>query len=195
MSKTPEDYLKEPYSRVLVPEAEGGYSAEILEFPGCYSQGDTADDAIANLEAAALGWIEAAQAQGQGIPPPAVNQGFGGKVALRLPRGTHRAAARMAEQEGCSLNQFLVAAISEKIGAVNAHGEMFRRIEHTISQLENRLTLQKAENRVERAIDLVNIIGGGQSSLGAFLTKAENSGALSTVGFNFRRTTGSTEGM
>lgn len=70
-TKKPDDYLKEPYSRILIPDDDGGYSAEMLEFPGCYSQGDTAEEAIRNLEDAARNWIEVTSAAGRPIPPPA----------------------------------------------------------------------------------------------------------------------------
>jgi len=63
--------LKRPYSRVLIPDNEsGGYTAKILEFPGCVSEGETPNEAIANLEEAAVGWIEAVIESGQTIPEP-----------------------------------------------------------------------------------------------------------------------------
>jgi predicted RNase H-like HicB family nuclease len=117
MPKTPEDYLKEPYSRILIPNEGGGYSAEILEFPGCFAEGGTADEAMRNLEQAAISWIDAAVNQGQEIPEPYMNQGYGGRIALRLPRSLHRQAVRLAERDGVSLNQFLVSAIAERVGA------------------------------------------------------------------------------
>ncbi|MBM3151823.1 MAG: type II toxin-antitoxin system HicB family antitoxin, partial [Chloroflexi bacterium] len=89
MLKTPDDYLKLPYSRILIPD-EGSYAAEILEFPGCFSQGETPDEAITNLEKAARSWIHVAQTQGLEIPEPYLNQGYAGKIALRLPRSMHR---------------------------------------------------------------------------------------------------------
>src|SRR5712691_10885211 len=104
MPKSIQEYLKEPYARILIPDEEGGFSAEILEFPGCFAEGDTANEAMQNLEEAAEAWIEAALAQGLEIPEPMINQGYGGKIALRLPRGLHRQAARMAERDGTSLN-------------------------------------------------------------------------------------------
>jgi predicted RNase H-like HicB family nuclease len=117
MPKTPEEYLKEPYSRVLVPDEGGGYSAEMLEFPGCFAEGDTADEAMQALERAAQSWIQAALDQGQEIPEPYMNQGYGGRIALRLPKSLHRQAARLAERNGVSLNQFLVSTIAEGVGA------------------------------------------------------------------------------
>ena len=44
---------------VLHPEKEGGYSAAVPALPGCYSQGDTLDEALANIREAAEGHLEA----------------------------------------------------------------------------------------------------------------------------------------
>jgi len=42
----PRDYLRAPYSRVLIPDDESGtYTARILEFPGCVAQGDSVAEA------------------------------------------------------------------------------------------------------------------------------------------------------
>ena len=58
--ENPEGYLRQGYARIVVPEADGTFSAKLLEFPGCFAQGETADEAIRNLEEAAKSWIEAA---------------------------------------------------------------------------------------------------------------------------------------
>ena len=34
------------YTVILIPEEEGGYSVEIPALPGCYTQGDTKEEAI-----------------------------------------------------------------------------------------------------------------------------------------------------
>ncbi|MGI8586401.1 MAG: toxin-antitoxin system HicB family antitoxin [Chloroflexia bacterium] len=125
----PKAYLKEPYSRILVPNEDQTFSAEILEFPGCFAEGETADEAIRNLEAAAEAWIEASLAQGLEIPEPAMNQGYGGKIALRLPRSLHRQAARMAARDGTSLNQFLVTAVAARLGAEDLYTRLAERYE------------------------------------------------------------------
>ena len=148
-ARTPEDYLKEPYARVLLPDEETGtYAAEILEFPGCVAQGDTPEEAYRNLEEAAKGWIQAALDLDQGIPEPAMNQGYGGRIALRLPRGLHRRAAQMAEREGTSLNQFLVAATAERVGASSLYGRMVQRLEQRAIQT----VMQRAVNTAMRTV-------------------------------------------
>lgn len=133
-AKKPVDYLKDPYTRVLIPEEEGGYSAEVLEFPGCYSCGDSADEAMANLEEAAVSWIEASLEQGHEIPAPSSHQEYSGKIALRLPAGLHRDAARMAARERTSLNQFLVDAIAARVGAGNYHDRLLRDLSNLVGQ-------------------------------------------------------------
>ena len=126
---TAQEYLRKPYSRILIPNEEGGYSAELLEFPGCVAQGETTDEAYKNLEDAAESWIEACQETNQEIPEPFINQGFGGKIALRLPRSLHRQAARLAERDGVSLNQYLVAAVAGKVGEDDAYHRMLQQTE------------------------------------------------------------------
>ncbi len=121
MKKRPDEILRDPYSRVLIPEEDGTISAEILEFPGCFAQGQTANEAFDNLEKAAKVWIEASLAQGLNIPSPTLNQNYSGKIALRMPRSLHKRAAQMAARDATSLNQFLITAIASRIGAEEYH--------------------------------------------------------------------------
>jgi predicted RNase H-like HicB family nuclease len=126
--KQAHDYLKEPYTRILIPESEGGFSAEILEFPGCYSYGDTPEEALKNLNDAAINWIEAAQEQGQFIPEPLDAGDASGRIALRLPRNLHRKAMQMAQRDRVSLNTFLVEAIAARVGAEDLSAKIMSKI-------------------------------------------------------------------
>jgi antitoxin HicB len=119
MSRSVDEILKQSYSRVLRPAEEGGYSAEILEFPGCVTQGETLEEAYANLEDAARGWLEVVIELGQSVPEPTAENEYSGKIVLRLPRSLHRTAATLAERDGVSLNTFLATAIAERVGAVS----------------------------------------------------------------------------
>jgi predicted RNase H-like HicB family nuclease len=128
MSKTANDYLKEPYSRILIP-VDGTYSAKVLEFHGCFAQGKTPEEAYANLEKAAESWIEAALSQGQEIPPPLASYDFSGRIALRIPRSIHKQAAKFAEMDDTSLNQFFLTAIAARIGAEEFYERLSNRLE------------------------------------------------------------------
>jgi predicted RNase H-like HicB family nuclease len=127
---TAEEFLRRPYTRVLIPDAESGtFAAMIPEFPGCITQGDSPDEAYARLHEAALAWIEAAQDLGQQIPGPREENTYGGKFALRMPASLHKDAAEAAERDGTSLNQFVVAAIAERIGANKLYAVLSKKIE------------------------------------------------------------------
>lgn len=68
------------YKVVLEPDAEGGYIAIVPAFPGCYSQGETVEDALANARDAIALTIEDMLAEGEPIPDPAGE--LVGKVAV-----------------------------------------------------------------------------------------------------------------
>jgi predicted RNase H-like HicB family nuclease len=67
---TPANYLKLPYARLVFPEQDGSWSAEILEFRGCFATGDTAEEALQKIERVAESWILGMQAKGNNIPNP-----------------------------------------------------------------------------------------------------------------------------
>jgi antitoxin HicB len=110
------EYLQRPYGRVVIPEGDGTFRAEIIEFPGCIAIGDTSAEALANLEDVAASWLEVVIAKGQRVPEPIENVGFSGKLVVRLPKSLHKKAANMAAREGVSLNQFIVSSIAEQVG-------------------------------------------------------------------------------
>jgi predicted RNase H-like HicB family nuclease len=117
MNRNVDEILKRSYSWVVKPAEEGGYTAEILEFPGCVTQGETLEETYANLEDAARGWIETVIELGQDVPEPTTENEYSGKIVLRLPRSLHRSAVILAKRDGVSLNTFLATAIAERVGA------------------------------------------------------------------------------
>ena len=129
MKATATEYLKKPYSRTLIPVGDGTFFAEILEFPGCFAEGQSPDEAYKNLEAVAESWIEAAQDQGQEIPEPFATHDFSGRIALRIPRSIHKQAAKFAEMDDTSLNQFFLAAIAARVGAEDFVERLSKRLE------------------------------------------------------------------
>jgi antitoxin HicB len=131
---TTKDYLREPYTRALRPDEKGGFYAEVLEFPGCFAEGETPNQTYKELEDAAESWIEARLAQGQDVPVPFNNLGYSGMISLRLPRTIHKRAAAMAELDRVSLNSFLTTAIATRVGAEEFYTTLTNRFENRIME-------------------------------------------------------------
>ena len=54
---------------VLYPDHEdGGWIAEVPSLPGCFSQGDTKEEAVENIRDAIETWIEGAREAGMTVP-------------------------------------------------------------------------------------------------------------------------------
>ncbi len=69
---TDEEFKRRPYSWVLIPQSEGGYTGTILEFPGCITEGETIAETMDNLLNAAMSWMDACAQIGRPIPSPLV---------------------------------------------------------------------------------------------------------------------------
>lgn len=161
MRKHARTQLKEPYSRILIPEENGGFSAELLEFPGCVAQGATADEALHNLEIAAKDWIKAMKDQGGSIPEPLTGHGFSGAVSLRLPRSLHRRSMQLAARDRTSLNQFLVSTIAARHGAE----ELLERFcEQMVQKLTEALHVSFVKVTNQATLNLYVQVGTAQST-------------------------------
>ncbi len=55
---------------IFYSEEDGGYIADIPDLEACSAFGDTAEQALAEVERAKRAWLEAALDAGKPIPPP-----------------------------------------------------------------------------------------------------------------------------
>ena len=54
-----------------LPDDEGGgYIAIVPDLPGCMSDGETAEQALASVKDAIAAWIDEAKSIGRAVPPP-----------------------------------------------------------------------------------------------------------------------------
>ena len=71
MSATVSEILKRPYHFTVIREEEdGSWFGRVLEFPGCFSAGDTAEEALRNLFEVAEAWVDACLHQPHAISIP-----------------------------------------------------------------------------------------------------------------------------
>jgi predicted RNase H-like HicB family nuclease len=120
VNKTAEYYASLPYTIELRNTPDEGWFARVRELPGCMSQGETADDAVANIQEAMHLWLEVSLEQGDAIPEPRSEEAYSGKFVVRVPRSLHRDLAETAEREGVSLNQYINTALAQSVGAMRA---------------------------------------------------------------------------
>lgn len=139
MKKMVEDYLKLPYTRELVPEPEGGWFVRIKELPGCISQGETPEEALAMIGDAMRGWLEVSIESGDPIPEPREEEEFSGKFMVRLPRSLHRRLVELAQEEGVSLNQYINTILAS---AANAPFSLWEPAQHRM-HTQNAVLLQE----------------------------------------------------
>jgi predicted RNase H-like HicB family nuclease len=64
------DYSYEIQIETLTAEDGGGYMTYVPELPGCFSDGETKDEALFNMRDAIDAWMEAAASIGLQIPVP-----------------------------------------------------------------------------------------------------------------------------
>ncbi len=102
--------------RRLGGEDGSGYLVEFPDLPGCMSDGETTEEAIANGREAMLSWIEVAMDLGRPIPQPDSTSQYSGQWRMRVPKSLHAALARRAKQEGVSLNTLAATLLAEGLG-------------------------------------------------------------------------------
>ena len=136
-------YLNRHYPTTFYPDEDGGFTVIIKDLPGCMTQGDTFEEAFAMIAEAKELWIESAYEDGVPIPPPSTEIEYSGKTMLRMPTYLHQRLAENAKKEGTSLNQYLVALLSER--------DSLRVIQSVKDELANlRAALQQQDQTSEK---------------------------------------------
>jgi len=115
--------LEYPFEiKLLSQEDGGGYLIEFPDLPGCISDGDTIEEAIANGQDAMQEWLDACSELNRKIPAPTFvsEPRYSGKVLQRFPKTIHSRLVATAKREGVSLNQLILAFVAEGLGRKEA---------------------------------------------------------------------------
>lgn len=100
----------------LRQESGEGWFVHVREWPGCMSQADTAEDALANIQEVIPLWLEGALESDYAIPEPRGVDDHSGRFMVRVPRWLHRDLADLAEREAISLNLLVNVALTAFVG-------------------------------------------------------------------------------
>ena len=111
----------EAYGHVISPlsiEDGGGYMITFPDIPGCMSDGETQEEALANGRDAFDSWMAAQVDMGRRMPAPTHydEEGKPVKFVQRLPRSLHVSLQARAKAEGVSINTLVLALIAEGLG-------------------------------------------------------------------------------
>jgi antitoxin HicB len=119
MAKTLQEYLALPYTITIRKDPRDEiYVARISELPGCSAHGASDTEALERIRESLSVWIEDALEAGDEIPvPDEISALPSGKWLQRVPRSLHSKLIKLARKEGVSLNQLVVMALAELVGA------------------------------------------------------------------------------
>jgi predicted HicB family RNase H-like nuclease len=105
--------LIEKYTyRVEWSEEDKIHIARCLEFPSLMAHGNTASQALSEIEKVveeSIKWMEEEKEQ---IPEPFGLKKFKGNLTLRVPSEVHKKLVIKSAEEGVSLNQYILSKIS-----------------------------------------------------------------------------------
>ena len=104
-------YPFQVYQRMV--ESHVFWVAKSASLKGCVGQGESAGEAIKELETNEQEWLDGAKEVGIAIPPVPVEaaQEYSGKLTVRIAPDVHRDAAQIAKTEKVSLTQYINDAI------------------------------------------------------------------------------------
>ena len=112
-TKPLEYYLGLEYSIDIIADPDGGYAALFPDLPGCGTQGETLEEAIAMAKEVRELWLECEyDTDPNNIPLPSYPPDYSGKFNVRIPRSLHHLLADAAERDGVSLNQYVVTLLA-----------------------------------------------------------------------------------
>jgi len=148
------DYLKLNYPIELIRDLEqGGFFAAHPDLPGCAAQGETAEEAITNLDDARELWVESRVEQDLPVPLP-LSEEPSGKILLRMARSLHAELAKHAARQGVSLNQLINYVLADFVGGAEYRTELsaFRQTVDEIKTLVSR-TQQSNQRQAAQLLD------------------------------------------
>lgn len=100
--------------RPLSKAEGGGYLVEYPDIPGCMSDGETIEEAIANGREALRDCIAVFQESGRKVPKPCIEAA---QWRQSLPRTLYSKLTKQAAYEGVGTNSLVTAISAEAIGS------------------------------------------------------------------------------
>ena len=114
----PEEYGIEV--RFVQHENESNFVAKVAEFPDMEIYGDTAPEAYDGAIESLVAMIEMYAEDGGRLPEVLKDEPVSGRITFRMSKTMHRLLQRQASLDAVSINQWIVEAVSERLGRKKA---------------------------------------------------------------------------
>ena len=139
----------ENYSLQLIwSDEKQGYVATVPEIPHLKSISETAEQAVNEINSAISVYLLEKKADREPVPLPRRLEEYSGQFRLRLPRALHAALVTDAENEGISLNTYIIYLLSHRHiqeqtfkEATAAYGEEIRETMQFVHELVSSVTV------------------------------------------------------
>ncbi len=95
-------------------DEDNGFIASIPGLQGLSAFGNTNEEALSELKIAAEAYFHSLKKAGKTIPLENKVISFSGQIRLRMSKSLHAALSNEAEEEGVSLNTYMVTLLSER---------------------------------------------------------------------------------
>lgn len=105
------DFVKKYTYRVVWSEEDQLHIARCIELSNIAAHGETAKDALVELEKVVSETLQWMQEDGEEIPKPLSTRNFKGKLTLRVPSDVHRKLATESVEQGVSINQLILSKL------------------------------------------------------------------------------------
>ncbi len=139
----------ENYSLQLIwSDEKQGYIATVPEIPHLKSISETAEQAVNEINLAISVYLLEKKADRKPVPLPRRLEAYSGQFRLRLPMALHAALVTEAENQGTSLNTYIVYLLSHRHiqeqtfkQATAAYGEEIRETMQFVHELVSSVTI------------------------------------------------------
>ncbi len=103
--------------RVEWSEEDGAFVARCLELPSMAAHGQTAAQALEEVQRAVDAAVEWMREEGEAVPEPMRLSSYRGNILFRTTPETHRELSLKAQESGVSLNQYLSLVVQRALAA------------------------------------------------------------------------------
>ncbi|MCK4883223.1 MAG: type II toxin-antitoxin system HicB family antitoxin [Candidatus Omnitrophica bacterium] len=129
-------------------DKDEGFIGVIPEFNNLSAFGETYNEVLEELQKVLNGYIEVYDEDNIPLPEPKKLQDYSGQTRLRMPKELHQSLAHESENQGVSLNSYMVYLLSKNypLQAIEQFGIIVSRMRYESEDLPTFAQIKQVEN-------------------------------------------------